>query len=222
VESGDVSADNVNDLGFWVVPELLELGIVFLEISESGNIVRKSVEPDIDNVALCFFDRNTPIEGGSGDAKVIEARFDEVVDHLRFAAFWGDEGWVFVVEFKKLVDVFSASEEIGRLLFLHYWTATFWTDMLWANLSFSPIGLFVDAIPALIGTKVGVIVLDERRENLLNGFVVAWLGRTDEVVVGNAHGFPKAGEFDGNLIDEFLRGNAFGFGVFLDLFAVLV
>jgi hypothetical protein len=25
-----------------------------------------------------------------------------------------------------------------------------------------------------------------------------------------------------NLIDEFLRGNAFGFGVFLDLFAVLV
>ncbi len=222
MESSDIGTDNVDDLGFWVIPELLELGIVFLKISESGNIVRKSIEPDINDMAFRFFDWNTPIEGGSGDAKIVEAGFDEVVDHLRFTAFWGNESWVLVIELKKLVDVFAASEEIGRLLFLHYWTATFWADVLRTNLGFSPIGLFVDTIPTFVGAKIGVVVLDERRENLLNGFIVAWLGGTNEVVVRNAHGFPKAGEFDGNLIDEFLRGNAFGFGVFLDLFAVLV
>jgi hypothetical protein len=222
VESGNIGTDNVNNLGFWVIPELLELGIVFLKISKSGNIVRKSVKPDIDDVAFGFFDRDAPIEGGSGDAKIVEARFDEVVDHLRFAALWGNESWVFVIELKKLVDVFAASEEIGRLLFLHYWTATFWADVLRTDLSFSPIGLFVDAIPTFVGAKIGIIVFDERGKNLLNGFIVAWLGGTNEVVVRNAHGFPKAGEFDCNLIDEFLRGNAFGFGVFLDLFAVLV
>lgn len=222
MESGDVGTDNVDDLGFWVIPELLELGIVFLKISKSGNIVRKSVKPDIDDVAFGFFDRDAPIEGGSGDAKIVEARFDEVVDHLRFVALWGDKGWVFVIELQKLVDVFATSEEIGRLLFLHYWTATFWADVLRTDLSFSPIGLFVDAIPTFVGAKIGVVVLDERREDLLNGFIVAWLGSTNEVVVRNAHCFPKASEFDGNLIDEFLRGDAFGFGVFLDLFAVLV
>ena len=222
MEPGDIGTDDVNDLSFWVIPEFLELGIVFLKISESGNIVRKSIEPNINDVAFCFFDWNTPIEGGSGDAKIVEARFDEVVDHLRLAALWGDKGWVFVIELQKLVDIFAASEEIGRLLFLHYWTTTFWADVLRTDLSFSPIGLFVDAIPTFVGAKIGIIVFDERGKNLLNGFIVAWLGGTNEVIVRNAHGFPKAGEFDGNLVDEFLRGNAFGFGVFLDLFAVLV
>ena len=77
MESGNIGTDNVNNLGFWVIPELLELGIVFLEISESGNVVCESVEPDIDNVAFRFFYRNAPIEGGSGDAKIVEARLDE-------------------------------------------------------------------------------------------------------------------------------------------------
>jgi hypothetical protein len=80
----------------------------------------------------------------------------------------------------------------------------------------------VDAIPAFIGAKVSVVVFNERREDLLNGFVVAWLGGANEVVVRNAHGIPKASEFDGNFIDESLRGDTFGFGVFLNLFAVLV
>jgi hypothetical protein len=222
VESGNIGTDNVNNLGFWVIPELLELGIVFLKISESGNIVRKSIEPNINDMAFRFFNRDAPIEGGSGDAKIVEARFDEVVDHLRFAALWCNESWVLVIELKKLVDVFAASEEIGRLLFLHYWTATFWADVLRTDLGFSPIGLFVDAIPTFVGAKIGVIVSDKRREDLLNGFVVTWLGGTNEVVVRNAHCFPKTGELDGHLIDEFLRSNAFGFGVFLDLFAVLV
>jgi hypothetical protein len=222
VKPGDIGTDDVNNLSFWVIPEFLELGIVFLKISESGNVVCEGVEPDVDNVAFCFFYWDAPIEGGSGDAKIVEARFDEVVDHLRFAALWGNESWVLVIELKKLVDVFAASEEIGRLLFLHYWTATFWADVLRANLGFSPIRLFVDAIPTFVGAKIGIIVFDERGKNLLNGFIVAWLGGTNEVVVRNAHCFPKTGELDGHLIDEFLRSNAFGFGVFLDLFAVLV
>ena len=80
----------------------------------------------------------------------------------------------------------------------------------------------MNAIPAFISAKVGVIVFDERRENLFNGFVVTWLGGSDEVVVGDTHGIPKASEFDSDLIDESLRRNTFGFGVFLNLFAVLV
>ena len=222
MESSDIGTDNMDNLGFWVIPELLELGIVFLKISESGNIVRKSIEPNINDMAFRFFNRDAPIEGGSGDAKIVEARFDEVVDHLRFAALWGNESWVLVIELKKLIDVFAASEEIGRLLFLHYWTATFWANVLRANLGFSPIRLFVDAIPTFVGAKIGIIVFDERGKNLLNGFIVAWLGGTNEVVVRNAHCFPKTGELDGHLVDEFLRGNTFGFGVFLNLFAVLV
>ena len=139
MKSGDISTDDVNDLGFWVIPELLELGIVFLEISESGNIVCEGVEPDIDNVAFCFFYWDAPIEGGSGDAKIVEARLEEVVDHLGFAAFWGDECRILVVEFEKIVDIFAASEEIGWLLFLHYWTSTFWANVFWTNLGLSPI-----------------------------------------------------------------------------------
>ena len=222
MEPGDIGTDDVNDLSFWVIPEFLELGIVFLKISESGNVVCEGVEPDVDNVAFCFFYWDAPIEGGSGDAKIVEARLDEVVDHLRFAAFWGDECRILVIELEKIVDIFAASEEIRWLLFLHYWTATFWADMFWTNLSFSPIGLFVDTIPTFIGAKIGVVVSNERREDLLNGFVVAWLGGANEVVVRNAHGIPKASEFDGNFIDESLRGNTFGLGVFLNLFAVFV
>ena len=139
MEPGDIGTDDVNDLRFWVIPKLLELGIVFLKISESGNVVCEGVEPDVDNVAFRFFYWDAPIEGGSGDAKIVEARLDEVVDHLRFAAFWGDEGWILVIELKELIDVFAASEKIGWLLFLHYWTATFWADMFWANLGFGPI-----------------------------------------------------------------------------------
>ena len=139
MESGNIGTDNVNNLGFWVIPELLELGIVFLKISKSGNIVRKSVKPDIDDVAFGFFDRDAPIEGGSGDAKIVEARLDEVVDHFGFAAFWGDECRILVIELEKVIDIFAASEEIGWLLFLHYWTSTFWANVFWTNLGLGPI-----------------------------------------------------------------------------------
>ena len=68
VEARDVRADDMDDLSLGIVPEILEAGIVFLEITQGGDVVGQGVQPNINHVFGVFQNLNAPIEGGAGNA----------------------------------------------------------------------------------------------------------------------------------------------------------
>jgi hypothetical protein len=223
MEAGDIRADDVDDFTFRILPILLELAVIGLEITQSGDVVGQSIEPDIDDVARCLFDGDTPIKGGAGNAEIVEAWLDEIVHHLGLATFRGDEFWILIVKSQQILHVFVTAEEIRRLAFFFARPSALGAKMLIANhLSVGPIGFFVDAVPAFISRKIDIVVFGKCREDLLNGFIVARLGRADEVIVRDAKDFPKIEEFHGDVIDELLRSDPGGFGVVFDFLAMFV
>ncbi len=84
------------------------------------------------------------------------------------------------------------------------------------------VGLARDAVEALVGAELDVAGVVDLLEELLDGLVVAGLGRTDEVVVGDVEGVPGVAEVLGGLVDELLGRDPAGLGRPLHLQPVLV
>ena len=63
-------------------PVLLVVIVSIVHEAEQGDIVRKSVHPNIDVVTFVNRYRDAPLNACSGYTEVLKTRLDEVVDHL--------------------------------------------------------------------------------------------------------------------------------------------
>ena len=63
---------------------------------------------------------------------------------------------------------------------------------------------------------------EKAAKDLLNGLLVPFFGRSDEVIIGDFQGVPQGGEFQSNVVYELLRSNAFRFGVLGDFLTVFI
>ena len=65
-------------------PELLQIVIFFILITQRCHIIKQCVQPHIDHMARVKVHRYAPGKVGTGHAQVLEAALavDEVVDHL--------------------------------------------------------------------------------------------------------------------------------------------
>ena len=106
MEAEDVFADEVDDICIFAPKFIEQLGI------EVVIIVGEGIQPDIDDVFIIEGHFDAPIEGGAGDAEVINALIDEG-NHFVAACFGLHERWVFFNILEEGGGVFGHFEEIA-------------------------------------------------------------------------------------------------------------
>ena len=190
VEADDVLADNVHLS--W--PETLSHSSslwAIIAIANSSVVVEKSVKPDVGYVRLIKRNWNAPVKAGTRYRNILEARLNKAA-YLVCTEVWLNEIWVLSIELKQLVLECGKLEEPRLLRDTLKLAVAIWTEVCtlatslfvcFLYLSLGEEGLLVDAVPAIVGSLVDEACLTHALPQILDGFYVALIGSTDEVVV---------------------------------------
>ena len=166
--------------------------------------------------------RDAPLEARAGDAEILQARVNEVVDHLVDAGARQQEVRV-DEQVTHAVRVLGQAEEIGLLLGVHNGAAA--VGAAADELALGPEALAGGAVLADILALVDVALFIHLLEDFLDGGNMVVVGGADEAVIADVHQLPQILDALGTLddvIDELLRRNTGLLGLQLDLLAVLV
>ena len=218
VEADDLLADDM-DSG----PVLLIIVVAVIEVAEGGDVVGQGIHPHIDHMARVEVHGHAPGEAGAGDAQVLKAGLDEVVDHLIDAGGGLEE----VAGLQQLLHglcVLGETEEVGLLFSVVDGTAAVGAHAVY-KLALGPEALTGGAVLALVRALVDVTLLVHLLEDALDGLDVVVVGGADKAVVGDVHQLPQVQDAAlalDNAVDELLGGDAGGLGLLFDLLAVLV
>ena len=155
MEAEDVLADDLQ-IGRPVFP--VQLALFVDGVAERRDIVGQRVDPDVDDVAGIEFHRYAPLEGGTADAEVLHAGFDEVIDHFLLAGFRGDEvGVGFDIVLKTLL-ILGQLEKIGGLFCASDGAAAVGAFAV-GGLRFRPEGFAGRAVPAFVLAFIDVALI---------------------------------------------------------------
>ncbi len=164
---------------------------------------------------------NAPLEGGSGHAKVLKTRLQEVVHHLIFPGNRLNELRMLLNVLHQTVRILGHLEEVGLLLGLLHRTSTVRTLAV-HQLGLCPEGLTGRTVPALIGALVDVALVVHLLEHLLHLALVVCIGGADKFVIGGIHEIPDGLDLAGHLVYIGLRGHTGCLCLLLDLLSVLI
>ena len=201
-------------------PELVVVAVLLVAIAQRGDIVAQRIDPDVHGVLGVEGDGDAPLDGGAGDAGVLQALLDEG-DHLVLPALGLDELGVLLVELEQTVGVLAGLEEVGLLVGLVDLAAALGALAV-HQLAVGPEALAGLAVVADVLALVDVALLVQLGENLLAGLHVVVVGGADEAVVADVHQLPQVLDGGDDLIDVLLRSHAGVGGLVLNLLAVLV
>ena len=184
-------------------------------------VIGKGVQPYVYDVLFVEVHGYAPCEAGTGYAKVLKARQQEVVQHLVGAGGRLYEVRVILYVLYEAGGILAHLEEVALLLDLLDGHAAVRAAAV-LQLALQPEALAGGAIPALVGGLVNIALLVQLAEYLLHGLYVVIVGGADEAVVGYAHELPEILEGSYYLVHVLLGGNALGLCLALYLLAVLV
>ena len=187
-------------------PEFVEHCIIST-VFNTGQVVEQCVKPNVNNVFFVERYRNTPVEGGAGNAQIFQALFYEV-NHFVTTACRLDEVGVFFDELQPPILVFGKFEEVA--FFLHFfYGATAVRAFAIYQLAFQPVGFARYAVEAFVVLFIDIALFKDFGQNVLNNFVVTFFASTNEVIVGDVQFIPKLFEVSNDCVNVFNRGNAF-------------
>ena len=204
-------------------PELLQIVIAVILKAQGGHVVKEGIDPHVDHVARVKVHGHAPGEAGPGDAQVLQAGLDEVVDHFVDPA----PGLQEIRVFKQVlhpVGILGEPEEIGFLLRVLDLPAAVGALAVY-QLAFGPEAFAGLAVFALVGALVDVTVVMHLLEDLLDGRHMVVVGGADEPVIGDIHQLPQVQHAAGalhDLVHKLLGGDTGLLGLVLDLLAVLI
>ena len=201
-------------------PELVVVAVLLVAVAQRGDIVAQRIDPDVHGVLGVEGDGDAPLDGGAGDAGILQALLDEG-DHLVLPALGLDELGVLLVELEQTVGVLAGLEEVGLLVGLVDLAAALGALAV-HQLAVGPEALAGLAVVADVLALVDVALLVELGEDLLAGLHVVVVGGADEAVVADVHQLPQVLDGGDDLIDVLLRSHAGVGGLVLNLLAVLV
>ena len=165
---------------------------------------------------------NTPLEGGPGNAQILQTGQKEVVHHLVLSGYGLDELGMGIDMVDQAVGVFLHLEEVGFFLGR--------LDLIAADRALVPVhylGSGIEsfaflAVEAFIVSLIDIALLIELFEDLLDLDLMVLVRSTDEPVIGGVHQVPEAFDLGGVLVHEGLGGHAGPVGTALDLLSVFV
>ena len=221
VEADDLLADKM-DIGR---PEglVITVGVLVIHEAQRRGVVEQRVDPDVDDMLGVEIDRDAPLETGAGNAEILKARVDEVVDHLVDAGARQQEVGV-DEQVAHAVGILGQTEEVSLLLGVHNGAAAVRAAAV-DKLALGPEALAGGAVFADILALVDVALLVHLLEDLLDGLDMVVIGRADEAVIADVHQLPQildAFRALHDVINKLLRGDAGLLGLQLDLLAVLI
>ena len=191
--------------------------------AERRCIIKQRVDPHIDDVLLVKRHGNAPGKGGTGNAKILQSRFKEVIHHLLAAALRRDPVGVFLNIAQQAILMGAHTEEIGFFFcFLQRSAAIGAAAAVVMRLRFGEEGFARHAIPALISILINIALLVKTGENALHRGDMIRIRCADETGIGDPHEIPNAFDLARNAVDIFLGADARLFGAAFDFLAVLV
>ena len=165
--------------------------------------------------------RDAPLDGGTGNAQILQARKEEVVHHLVLAGCRLDKLRMRVDIFDQLIRILAHTEEIRLFLRLLYRTSAVRAVAV-HQLAVCPEGLTGRAVPALVISLVDVALFVHLAEHLGDLLFVLLICCTDELIIGGVHEIPDITDHGSNLVHVCLRAHACCDCLLLDLLSVLI
>ena len=107
MEAQDILADDMDIRR----PEGSEIPFRIIRIAESGDVVGKGVEPDVDDMPFIPRHRNPPGKGGAGNRKIAQPLANEIEDFVAPGARLNEVGICLDMP-EQLLLVFAHAEEI--------------------------------------------------------------------------------------------------------------
>lgn len=209
----------------------LGAGLVGIDtVADGRHIVEQRVEPHVGHVALVKRNLNAPVKARTAHGKVVEAAFDKAA-HLVHAERGLDKIGVLVIELEQLVLERRELKEVGLLLHALERTVAIGAQVLadaavllvaLLDLRIGEVGLVRHAVPAVIAALIQVAGLLHALPQVLHGMMLARLGGTNEVVVGDLELAPKLLEVRSLAVGPLLRRHVVLGCSLGDLLAVLV
>src|SRR5690606_21483239 len=191
VESGDVFTDQLGG-----GPATVELLLVHA-VADGGDVVEQRLEPDVDDVLVIPRNLDAPVEAGAADGEVTQALLDELDDFVAHAFRLHEVGVRLVQVEQRLLEAAHAEEVVGLLE--HFdGLGVDRAHLLALELPGSRnkvAGLLVffaaDAVVALELALVDEAIVVELLQEQLHAGLVALVGGSDEVVVGDVDGLQQ-------------------------------
>ena len=221
MEADDLLADDVHVRG----PVFIEIVVLVVLVAERGRVVEKRIDPNVYDVAGVKVHGHAPGKARAGYAEILQAALavEEVVHHLVHAAGRFQE-LAAEQQLSHTVGVLAQTEEVGLLLGVFDLAAAVGAAAV-HKLALGPEALARRAVHAGVLALIDIAVVVHFAEDALDAPDMVIVRGADEAVVGDVHQLPEIEHalLAGNdLIDKLLRRDAGGFGLVLDLLAVLV
>ena len=219
VEADDVFTDQVQVSRPILVEHFAVIAIAV--IADTGDVVGQCIQPNVSYVFWIEGNRNTPGEGGTGYAEILQTWQQEVVHHFVFTGNRLNEFRMFVDVFDEAVSVFAHFEEVSFFFCRLNFTAAVRAFAV-NQLAFGEEGFAWGAVHTFVVAFVDVAFVVEVFEDFLNLFFVVGVGGANKFIVGSVHQIPDAFDFASSTVNEFFWSYAGCFCFFFDFLTMFV
>ena len=215
MEADDILTHNMELRG----PAIGQLGTGLVGIdtvADSRHIVEQRVKPYIGHMALVKRNLDAPVKARATHGKVVEAALDKAANLVHAERRLNKIG-VLVIELEQLVLESGKLKEVGLLLHALERTVAIGAQVLadaavllvaLLDLRIGKVGLVGHAVPAVIAALIQVTGLLHALPQILHRMMLARLGGTNEVVVGDLELAPKLLEVRSLAVGPLLRCHA--------------
>ena len=190
-------------------------------IANTGDIVGQGIQPYINDMLIIKVYRDPPLEGGSGNTQILQARKQEVVHHFILSGYRLYKFRMAVNMLDQSVSIFAHSEKICLFLCRLYLSSAVRTFAV-HKLGFCPEGFTGCTVQSLIGALVNISLIVQLLKDLLYLFFMIIICCTDKVIIGGVHQIPDLPDRASHIVYIFLRCNTGLLCLQLDLLSMLI
>ena len=166
--------------------------------------------------------RNAPLERGTGNAQILQARLQEVVEHFIAAALRLNEFRMILNVLDQTRRILAHAEEIRLLLHRLQFTAADRALSIRPDLARCIECFALLTVHAIVVSLVDIALVIELLEDLLYLPLMVGIRRADELVIGDIDAVKLSLDFCRYLVNEFLRCQAGGLCLLLDLLTMFI
>ena len=201
-------------------PVFFKETVLLIRVSQSRNIVGKSIQPDIYDVLRIGRNADAPVEGTAGNTQVVESLSQEA-EHLVSSRLRLQKFRILFQQIDQPVLISGKAEKIRLLAgFFHRSSAV--RTLSVHRLYLCPERLTRRTVQSFIFSLIDIALFVHLFKDRLHTLHMPVLRRTDKIVIGDFHSIPQSDDSAHDIVHVLLRCHAVLRSHFLDFLTVLV